>query len=257
MTITAFPGFVRCSFYPEKNYVADKIVAGTEVFFGQTKDFNLDSSELKSHFNKDDLSKSDKLRNSEDKKTVIICYTFLRMILSRKLNKNPQDIIYIKDINGKPWVKDDPVFFNISHTRDSFAIVISGHFNAGVDLEKVNRAMDIESIIKRVFSKKEIEFILKSSDITRDRFFLLWTRKEALLKAIGTGIISQLSHLEVFKTINLINRDSIEGLANITFPCNFYIYSKKLDDYYLSVALPEKSQIILFRLNEKYAETHF
>jgi phosphopantetheinyl transferase len=85
----------------------------------------------------------------------------------------------------------------------------------------------------------------------------LWTRKEALLKAIGTGIISQLSHIEVFKPDNLINKSSIEGLANISFPNNYYIYSKKLGDYYLSVALPQKSQIVLSRLDDKYAETYY
>jgi 4'-phosphopantetheinyl transferase len=257
MTLTTFTGFVRCSFYPEEYEVSDDIVAETEVFFGQTKDFNLDNSELPSHINKDDQLKTEKLRNIEDKKTVLICYTFLRMILSRKLNKNPQDIIYIEDINGKPGIKDNPIFFNISHTRDSFAIVISEQFNIGVDLEKVNRVMDIEAVIKRVFSREENEYILRSGGKAKNRFFLLWTRKEALLKAIGTGIISQLSHIEVFKPVNLINRDTIEGLANISFSSNYYIYSKKLGEYYLSVALPQKSEIILSRLNEKYAETYF
>ena len=257
MTLTTFPRFVRCRFYPEENEVSDDIITETEVFFGQSKDFSLDNSELSSYINKDDQVKAEKLRSIEDKRTVLICNTFLRMILSRKLNKNPHDIIYIEDITGKPRIKDNPIFFNISHTRDSFAIAISEQFNIGVDLEKVNRVLDIEPVIRRVFSRKENEYIHRSGGKTRDRFFLLWTRKEALLKAIGTGIISQLSDIEVFKSVNLIHKSSIEGLANISFPGNYYIYSKKLGDYYLSVALPQKSQIILSRLNEKYAETYF
>jgi 4'-phosphopantetheinyl transferase len=257
MTLDAFPDFVTCSFSHEENTASNNIFSTAEVFFAQTKDFSSGISSLMKCINNDDQIRADRLQNSEDKKTILICHTLLRIILSKKLNKNPQDIRYYNGTNGKPGIIDDLLFFNISHTRDSFAFAISEHFYVGVDMEKVDRHLEIESIIKRVFSEKEGEFILKSKRKSKDRFFLLWTRKEALLKAIGTGIIQDLSKIEVFMPVNTINRNSIYELSDIIVSHQHYIYSKKLHNHYLSIALPQKAKIILYNLNEKYLKTHF
>ncbi len=257
MTLITISSFVRCSFYPEGKTVSNDIVSTAEVFFAKTKDFSSGISSLKRYINKDDQLKADRLRNSEDKKTNLICYTLLRMILSKRLNKNAHDISYLNGINGKPGIKDDSLFFNISHTKDSFAIAISEHSYIGVDLEDLNKPLKFEPIIKRVFSGKEGEFILKSTGKSRNRFFLLWTRKEALLKAIGTGIIPHLSQIEVFRPVNLINRNSIDDLVDVSVSDQHYIYSRKLYNYYLSVALPQKAKIVIHHLDEKFLNTYF
>jgi 4'-phosphopantetheinyl transferase len=257
MTLITISSFVRCSFYPDEKMVSNDLVSTAEVFFAKTKDLSSGISSLRRYINKDDQLKADRLHNSEDKKTNLICFTLLRMILSKKLNKSPHDISYINGRNGKPGIKDNSLFFNISHTRDSFAIAISEHSYIGVDLEDLSKSLDFESIIKRVFSGKEGEFILKSSGKSRNRFFLLWTRKEALLKAIGTGIIPHLSQIEVLRPVNLINRNSIDDLADVSVSDQHYIYSKKLYNYYLSVALPQKAKIVLSHLDEKVLNTYF
>ena len=185
----------------------------------------------------------------------MICYTILRLILSGKLNKNPDDICFINGRNGKPQLKDDSLSFNISHTRDSFAIAISEHSSIGVDLESLNRNLNFVPVIKRFFSEKENEFILKYPGKSAERFFLLWTRKEALLKAIGTGIIPYLSQIEAFRQVNIINRNTIDDLEDASVQSQYYIYSRKLHDCYLSVALPQQAKITLHHLNKKYFNT--
>lgn len=235
--------------------VSNGRISTAEVYFGQTKDFISGLSSFTRYLNKVDQLKANRLQNSEDKKTRLICYTLLRMILSKRLNKDPNGIIFLKGASGKPVIKDASLFFNISHTRDSFAFAISEHSSIGVDLEDLNKLSDFETIIKKIFSGKECEFIHKSTTKSRNNFSLLWTRKEALLKAIGTGIIPLLSQIEVCKSLNIINRNAIPDLEDISVSNQYYIYSRKLHNYYLSIALPQKTRVILKQLKENYLKT--
>ncbi len=249
--MATFSRFVRCSFYPGEKPVSDTKDAAAEVFFGQTEDFPSGISSISDSINKDDQLKAGRLVNDKARKTVIICYTMLRTILSKKLNIHPDKIAYIYGPNGKPGIKGDPLYFSISHTGNSFSFAISDQFHIGIDLEEINRNINFESIIRRFFSVKEGEYILNSGGKSRERFFLLWTRKEALLKAIGTGIIPQLANIEVHNPVNLIERDSIDDFKDPSISGHHYIYSRKLQNYYLSVALPGEAKIRLYNLNEQ------
>lgn len=252
MTLSTFPFSVRCSFYPGGDMASDYKLSGADVYFGQTKDFQSEKVFADKNINKDDRIKAEKLHNSKDQKTILICHTLLRLILSSKLNKNPDEILYRSGMKGKPELKDNALFFNISHTTDSFVIAISESFPVGVDLEDLNKHLNYEPIVKRFFSEKEAEYILSTPLESKDRFFLLWTRKEALLKAIGTGIIPYFSRIEVSSPDNLIDRGALEDLADNSLSHQYYIYSKKLHNHFLSIALPQRTKITLNCLNDKY-----
>jgi 4'-phosphopantetheinyl transferase len=255
--MATFSRFVRCSFYPGGKPVSDIKGAAAEVFFGQTEDFPEGISSISNSINKDDQLKAGRLVNDKDRKTVIICYTMLRTILSKKLNIHPDKIAYIYGPNGKPGIKGDPLYFSISHTGNSFSFAISDHFSIGLDVEEINRDINFEAIIRRFFSANEGEYILNSKGKSRDRFFQLWTRKEAFLKAIGTGIIPQLANIEVHNPVNLLERHSIDDMKDASISDHHYIYSKKLRNYYLSVAMPREAKISLYRLNEKNFNAYF
>jgi phosphopantetheine--protein transferase-like protein len=255
MTSSTFPFSVRCSFYPGGETASDCKFAGAEVYFGQTKDFQSENVFANKNLNNDDRIKAEKLHNSKDQQTTLICHTLLRLILSSRLNKNPDEILYRLGAKGKPELNDNSLFFNISHTTDSFVIAISENFPVGVDLEGLNKHLNYEPIVKRFFSEKEAEYILNTPVESKDRFFLLWTRKEALLKAIGTGIIPHFSRIEVFGPDNLIDRGALENLADNSLSNQYFIYSKKLHNHFLSIALPQRTKITLNCLNEKYFNT--
>lgn len=255
MTFNTISKFVRCDFYPEGKKIPLDKLSVAEVFFGRTKDFSSKILSSLDCFNKYDQLKATRVHDSEAKMTILTCYTMLRMIISKRLNINPIDISFVAGTNGKPKIKDDSLFFNISQTRDSFAFALSEHYCIGVDLEELNENLNYEPIIKRFFSRKECEYILETKRSSRYRFFLLWTRKEALLKAIGTGIVSHLSDIEVSGTINLINKNSID-FVNVPVSNQYYIYSRKLYNHYLSVALPQKTKLILYQLNENSINTY-
>jgi 4'-phosphopantetheinyl transferase len=216
-----------------------------EVFFAKTNDFNSEYSTLKNFINSEDKLKADRLHLDEEKLTYLFCHTLLRLVLSRRLNIDPKEISIVYDKNKKPCLQGNPLFFNITHSRDAFAFAISQHSRVGVDLEKVNRDLDFVSVIKRFFSSQESEFILASPGDSMNRFFLLWTRKEALLKALGTGIITNLSRIEVLKQKNILDRKLFDNILDDSLFCDYFIYSKKISDYYLSIAVTQKSTIII------------
>lgn len=84
--------------------------------------------------------------------------------------------------------------FNISHSGN-FAIccgVLNG--KVGVDIEQI-KTIDLDDFISH-FSENEWNKINRSSD-RGESFYHFWTRKEAVLKAIGTGFQIPLSSVDV------------------------------------------------------------
>ena len=91
----------------------------------------------------------------------------------------------IKNENGKPFFKDIPLFFSISHT-DGFCAVCINNSPIGIDCEKINVSYEekIELFSNRYFVSNEIE-LLKSSENKVLDFFKIWTGKEAYIKKFG------------------------------------------------------------------------
>lgn len=74
--------------------------------------------------------------------------------------------------------------FNLSHAGNYAVAALARGAQVGVDLESLSRPADIELLGRRVFSESERELVRTGG---RERFFDLWSRKEALLKALGCG----------------------------------------------------------------------
>lgn len=67
----------------------------------------------------------------------------------------------------------------------------------GVDIEKVQPIENIEDIAKQYFSDKELIDLLSIKPNERIISFNCWTRKEALVKALGTGLTLPLNEFSV------------------------------------------------------------
>ncbi|MEI6047785.1 MAG: 4'-phosphopantetheinyl transferase superfamily protein [Bacteroidota bacterium] len=242
---------IRCCFdskpQPASKFDSDEL----EVFYAETKDLTSKYYDLKSYINNKEKLRADKFQFDNDRETYISCHALLRLILAKKLNSNPLELSFINGINNKPGLTGNPIYFNISHTRESFAIAISKNLSVGIDLENINLNLNIHSIMKNYFSNTEREFILSADSETVDRFILLWTRKEALLKALGTGILNNLAGIEVSGKKNYIDNKSFDSLAADDAFYELFIYSKKLINSYLSVAIPEKASINIYQLNSE------
>jgi 4'-phosphopantetheinyl transferase len=89
--------------------------------------------------------------------------------------------------HGKPFLTKGPNF-NISQSDNLVVVAFSSH-PVGIDVEST-KPLDLQSLTS-YFHCQEQDFIRVAADQT-SAFFRIWTRKEALLKAIGIGITEDL-----------------------------------------------------------------
>ncbi len=245
------PDYVKCSFGSGYETSSNLYKGKLDVFFAETRDLRSRYPELKNFISCDEQIRADKFRFDKNRETYLACHALLRLVLAQCLNVSPLEISYQNGINNKPGLVGDPIYFNVTHTKEAFAFAISRDFYVGIDLEDVNQFIDIHNIIESFFSKKEREYILNQQTETKNRFFLLWTRKEALLKALGTGIINNLTQIEVSEQENFINKKSFDNLVSDSAFNEHFIYSKKLWNYYLSIATPHKATINFYHMNKE------
>lgn len=252
MSAIPYSSCIQCSFEPTDQRSHDFPQGEAEVFYGITKDISTRIPELEIYLGDDEKQRAGKFHFMEDRNTYISCHGLLRLMLSKYLHIEPADIVIVNDKNNKPGIIGNPIYFNITHERNAFAFIISKHYYVGIDMEKVNQHINYLSITNSFFSKKERDFILKSKADSQDRFFLLWTRKEALLKALGTGITVDLQHVEVSRNFNKISRKSFDGILIGSIANDHYIFTERISEYFLSLAVPQKTKIIMNQINETF-----
>jgi phosphopantetheinyl transferase len=88
---------------------------------------------------------------------------------------------------GKPAViaPADVPGFNLSHSGDCIAIGVADT-DIGVDIERLRPMPHADEVARHVFHPEELHWLAHQPDALR-AFFRLWTLKESLLKAVGTG----------------------------------------------------------------------
>jgi len=123
----------------------------------------------------------------------------LRRLLGRYLSLSPQAVVLEYGSEGKPFCASQPpawrICFNLSHSENTAALAISNGFEVGIDIERV-RPIE-ECVPLEVFSNAErTQFTALPDWEKNDVFFENWARKEAGLKALGTGFILPPIHFE-------------------------------------------------------------
>ena len=91
---------------------------------------------------------------------------------------------------GKPVLKQPAgLHFNMADTNDLAILAFSRH-PVGIDVELLKTEFNYQPVVQRYFSNTDARWISKGD---ARRFYLLWTRKEAILKLTGAGLTDHLS----------------------------------------------------------------
>lgn len=143
-----------------------------------------------------ELDKSVRFHRMEDRHNFLVRKYALRVLLSQFLGIPAGQIAYTSTANKKPAIAG--LHFNTSHSKNAVAIAVSAT-PIGVDIEYCNKDFDYADLLDHCFSKEERLFIASSSD-PRHTFYVLWTRKEALLKATGEGLAEDLINISSLLT---------------------------------------------------------
>lgn len=99
-------------------------------------------------------------------------------------------------VKGKPFLQNFPyIHFNLSHNNQAIALLISLKGPVGIDIEIIQERRSFAKLLSRIFTPTEVLWIKNAADF-KQAFFLLWSAKEAYLKAEGGGL-AHLKHLEL------------------------------------------------------------
>ena len=169
--------------------------------------------------NKNDISLDGNIKSKyndiEMKEVSNKAWSYLFQILKEdfRIDANQNDITY--NSFNKPYIKNNPIYFNISHSKDIIAIIISDS-ECGIDIEYIDYERNVEKIVSKIMNDDEKKQFYNSIDKYK-YFYKLWTKKEAYFKTNGTGIDLKILN----ESINLKKIKS-------------YIYKHKKDKYYIS-----------------------
>ncbi|MDT7042565.1 4'-phosphopantetheinyl transferase family protein [Candidatus Nitronereus thalassa] len=116
----------------------------------------------------------------------------LRSLLGHYLTLAPQEIELDSSPQGKPFVANPgsrPLYFNVSHSQKIALFSFSHDSEVGIDVEGTRPGLDYHSIGQRIMSAQELQW-LESLPVSKQKaaFLTCWTRKEAFVKAHGSGL---------------------------------------------------------------------
>ncbi|MDC2865504.1 4'-phosphopantetheinyl transferase family protein [Bacillus sp. BP-3] len=170
----------------------------------------LDSSAylLKSILSEDEKQRAHQFLDQKSKETFIACRGILRLLLSSYLRLNPQDIELHYNSYGKPFVpplqNQQDIQFNLSHSQDIAAFSFSQYQTIGVDIENINPTLDPNELSSLIMTDLELEDFHKFHQSEKlYAFYHLWTQKEAILKAQGTGFQKPPNSIPGYLTPNI------------------------------------------------------
>jgi len=120
----------------------------------------------------------------------------LRVLLSHYLAILPKEAPFQYGATGKPRVGiETPFRFNTSHSGDTVLFAFARKCDIGVDVEHIRGLPDMQDIVSRFFCPQETSQFASTPQAEREAtFFRFWTRKEAYLKATGSGLSTQLGN---------------------------------------------------------------
>jgi 4'-phosphopantetheinyl transferase len=140
----------------------------------------------------DEMARARRYLRKQDHDNFIISRASLRFILSKYLQVSPVEIRFQSGKNNKPLIAypgQTGINFNLSDSNERVMITVAQQ-ETGADVEWIKPEFRYHDILQLNFNQPEIDFILADEPLFR--FFLLWTRKEALLKATGIGLTEHL-----------------------------------------------------------------
>ncbi len=157
--------------------------------------FDLDGAECEalddaSLLSPEELSRARRFRGEELSRRFRRAHAALRLLLARETGCAPGAVAILSAAGRKPRLRDSGVCFNLSHSQNLAAIAIARGREVGIDVEVRGRALDdVCALAARACHPHEAEALESLPERGREEAFLrLWTVREALLKAIGTGL---------------------------------------------------------------------
>lgn len=152
----------------------------------------------------EELTRADRFKFEIHRNRFIAAKGILRDLLSNYLNIPAKGIQFILGAHGKPYLAKEispHLFFNSSDSHDLALYAFTLNNEVGIDVEFMRDNIDPIAIAERFFSPHEKQ---KLAQLPQEQkklgFFNCWTRKEAVIKALGLGLSFHLDKFDVSLT---------------------------------------------------------
>lgn len=124
----------------------------------------------------------DRYKDEYDKLRSSIGYYLLIKYLKEDFNIEINDEDILTNKFDKPYIKNNPIYFSISHSLNFVGVLLSDN-ECGLDIQHDDN-LTHEKLAKKILLDKEYEMYEKNRDI----LFKKWVQIEAYYKKMGTGI---------------------------------------------------------------------
>lgn len=130
-----------------------------------------------------------RFRFEHDARRYLISHAALRTMLGEALSCKPEAVSLLTGSQGKPFLEGHPLHFNMTHSGDWALMGWHPEQIIGLDIETGHHLGDIELLARHNFALDERQDLIQARGHHREQLFLTcWTRKEACLKALGSGL---------------------------------------------------------------------
>ena len=137
----------------------------------------------------DERQKAAQFHFDKNRNQYVAARGVLRQLVGRYENTPPGGIQFTYNSFGKPGLEHSSLRFNASHSGSLGLFAFVRNRNIGVDLERIRADLATREIAAQFFSQEEVAALRQvPAESHTAAFFACWTRKEAFIKAHGSGL---------------------------------------------------------------------
>ena len=172
------------------------------VWTAALDDAHWDVTALGHTLSSDERRRSEALRCSRQRRRFVVGRGLLRRLLARYTGVGPRDLAFAYGGAGKPELAGtvgwSDLRFNVSHSQGVALYGLMRGRRIGVDVEVRRHLADLGEVARSCCSEREVAMLEGLPPAWRQvAFYWAWTRKEAVLKALGTGLSIAPDRVEV------------------------------------------------------------
>jgi 4'-phosphopantetheinyl transferase len=199
----------------------------------------------------DEYQKAERFHRPTDRQRFIAGRGILRKIVSAYLAHAPDEIRFVYNKYGKPFISDDQncgaLGLNLSHSNGMALYAFTRRRRVGVDIEYKREDFATLEVAERFFSNDEFEALKAvASDQKTKAFFNCWSRKEAYIKAIGMGVSYPLDGFTVSLVPN-VAPSLLKVDADATEAARWNMYELDAGEGYAAALIVENPPVSLRR----------
>ncbi|MFB9328397.1 4'-phosphopantetheinyl transferase family protein [Paenibacillus aurantiacus] len=197
-----------------------------EVFYAQSgsHEWLLDERAAADMLTEEEIERYRAYRTNVKRKEFLLGRMMMKQLLGRKYGQSPQAVKLGKNAYGKPTYPGEWQF-NLSHANGTVAFALARHRRIGIDLEFMEPSN--LNLVHHICSAEERDYLQAKTGAELHAFYEIWTKKEALIKAAGTGFAMDPKEIRVALGAQQGQRDGWLFLE----PCQL------LSSYQLAVAV--------------------